>query len=280
MPTDASFDLYLMARRAALRGCASADFAATSVVRAETRLKAYLGMAPEAASAEARRSFLHTSDAAFHDHLLASGRIDVLRAAVEHATADPAIMPGQGTLAISLHYGPATALLPLVLAVAKSRGAIAELGVIENSRRDPSVMVTPARFSELAACGYPMIDLDIARLGELGAMRRALAILRRGGTVLIFADGQLPPPSARRALRCRLGRGTIAFAQGAQWLAQTADVPLLPLLTLPQADHHRIAALPPHPPAQAHHALQALMDAAMAAGPAPWWRWCSSSGHF
>jgi predicted LPLAT superfamily acyltransferase len=281
MPTDGSFELYLAARRMALRGCIDADFAAASIGRAEARLQAYFAMAPEAAAIKARRAFLHTSDAAFHDQLLACGRIDILRAAVERtAAADAAITPARGTLAVSLHYGPSTAILPLCLAMAKSRGAIPDLAVIENSRRNPSVMITPDRFADLAACGFPITDLDIANLGELGAMRRALAILRHGGTVLIFADGQLPPPGGKRALTCRLGRGTVAFAQGAQWLAETADVPLLPLLLLPQADGHRVAALPPQPPTQASRALQELIDAAMAADPAPWWRWCSSADHF
>jgi hypothetical protein len=280
MPTDGSFELYLAARRTALHSCAGADFAALSIGRAEARLKAYFAMPPEQARVQARRSFLHTSDAALHDQLLASGRMDVLRAAVERtATPDLPATASRGTLAISLHYGPATALLPLALAMATSRGAIPEFGVIENSRLNPGVMVTPDRFSELAVCGFPMTDLDIARFGELGALRRALAILRRGGTVLIFADGQLPPPGGKRALRCRLGSRTVDFAHGAQWLAETADVPLLPLLLKPRADSHRIAALPVHPAAQAQTAVQALLDAAMAADPAPWWRWCSSADH-
>ena len=280
MPMDGSFELYLAARRMALHSCAAADFAALPIERAETRLKTYLAMAPEQAKAQARRAFLHTSDAAFHDQLLASGRIDVLRAAVERtAAADvPATAP-RGTLAISLHYGPATALLPLALAAAVNHRAIPEFGVIENSRRNPDVMVTPDRFSALAVAGFPLTDLDIARFGEVGALRRALAILRRGGTVLIFADGQLPPPGGKRALRCRLGHHTIDFAHGAQWLAETSDVPLLPLLLEPRADSHRIAALPVHPPAYAQNAVQALLDAAMAADPAPWWRWCSSTDH-
>jgi hypothetical protein len=187
---------------------------------------------------------------------------------------------GRGALAITLHYGPSTSILPLWLAQACRRGTIAEFGVIENSRRNPSVMLSPARQAELGGHGFPFADLDIATLGELGVMRRALAILRRGGMVLIFADGQLPREPGKRALNCRLGRRPLSLPQGAKWLAQTADVPLLPLLLEPQLDGHRITALGPFRPAQAQSAVQALLDTAMAAAPAPWWRWCCSASHF
>jgi hypothetical protein len=271
----------MAARAQALRCCVAADDAAESIGRAAARLKVYLGVAGDAAELLARRSLLHAGDAAFHDQLLGCGRTDILRMAVERTTADDLTQaPSRGgMLAISLHYGPATSILPLWLAKLRARGVISEFGVIENSRRNPSVMLSPRRHAELEACGFPFADLDIATLGEVGAMRRALAILRNGGVVLIFADGQLPPPGAKRTLTCRLGHCPLALAQGAQWLAQSADVPLLPLWLRPQGDSYAVAALAPQSPSQAGSAVQSLLDATMAADPAPWGRWCSSAAH-
>jgi len=278
MSIDAAWDFYLSARGAALRIHADADGAAVAIERERARVNTHFDMMDADATITARRSFLYTADAAFHDQLLASGRIDVLRAAVESIVADIALPKG-GALAISLHYGPATALLPLWIAAASARGLIPEFGVIENSRRNPSVMLSPARHAALARNGFPLSDLDIATLGECGALRRALAILRRGGIVLIFADGQLPPPDARRGLVCRLGRRELRLPEGAQWLAQAAGVPLLPLLVRPQGDSHRIVGLPLEAPCNAPLAMQALIDAAMAGDPAPWWRWTCSADH-
>jgi hypothetical protein len=132
---------------------------------------------------------------------------------------------------------------------------------------------------ELARCGFSIANLDIAKLGELGVLRRALEVLRRDGTVLIFADGQLPHAEAKRTLSCRLGRRTLKLPHGPQWLAQMAGVPIVPLLLSPQADSHRVAALPAYPSSQAQAAVQALIDHAMAHDPAPWLRWCASADH-
>src|ERR1700692_741486 len=101
--------------------------------------------------------------------------------------------------------------------MASRSGMIPQVAVIQNSRRNPHVMLSAERHAKLADCGFPFADLDLARLGEVAAMRRALAILRDGGIVLIFADGQLPRASAKRTLTCRLGRGSFALPQGADW---------------------------------------------------------------
>jgi hypothetical protein len=208
--------------------------------------------------------------------------MDFLRAAVEHTIASDlplAQAGGRGALIVTLHYGPATAILPLWLAMASGRGTIGEVGVIENSRRDPNVMLSPRRHAELGASGFPFADLDLATLGECGALRRALTILRNGGVVLIFADGQLPQPDAKRTLTCRLGRRSLVLPHGAAWLARTADVPLIPLLLRPQAERNRIVWLSPFAPFQAQAGVQALLDAAMTVDPAPWWRWSCSADH-
>ena len=84
---------YLLARGTALAGCAAADDAATSIGRADTRLQQYLGLAPETARAQARRSFLYSGDAAFHDQLLASGSTDILHEIVERTHAELAFAP-------------------------------------------------------------------------------------------------------------------------------------------------------------------------------------------
>ncbi len=283
MPLDAAvWDCYVSARSEALRGYAASADAKDAVERVAARLKAYLGLADDQATNQARRAFLYAGDAAFHDQLLATGRIDILRMAVERLgdlPLRPGATAGAGMLAVSLHYGPATALLPLWLAMASGRGLLGEVGVIENSRRNPSVMLSARRHAELAACGFPFADLDMATLGELGAMRRALAILRDGGIVLIFADGQLPQPSAKRTLRCRLGCRPLALPCGTQWLAETAGVPLKPLWLRPERDSHGLMDLPLCLPSGAERAVQALIDTAMAADPAPWGRWCSSAAH-
>jgi hypothetical protein len=283
MLQDAGWASYLAARRAALHSCADhPDVATAAIGRAEARLRAYLGIGSDEARVQARRCFLYASDAAFHDQLLASGRIDLLHALVAKIEADhrsPLCDQRGGAVAVSLHYGPATSILPLWLAMAAQRGLIPELGVIENSRRNPSVMVSASRLAELGACGFPIADLDIARLGELSVLRRALAILRGGGTVLIFADGQLPEPGAKRTFECQLGRRPLVLPHGPNWLAHAAGVPLVPLLLKPQADNHRIVALPASPPSRAQSAVQALIDEAMALDPAPWSRWCCSADH-
>jgi len=282
MTTNETWNRYLAARSMALRGCAGADCAAASIARAEARLQSYFALAPEAARLQARRSYLHAGDAAFHDQLLAAGLVDVLREAVESTVAadialcDPA---GRGALVISLHYGPATAILPLWLAAARRNGSPPGVAAIENSRRNPNVMLPQGRVAELSRCGFPIANLDIAVEGELAVLRAALKILRDGGTVLIFADGQLPQADAKRTLACRLGRGALKLPHGPQWLAQMAGVPLVPLLLAPQADSHRVEALPPYPSSQAQAAVQALLDRAMALDPAPWLRWCASADH-
>jgi hypothetical protein len=274
---------YQLARGTALAGCASAGDAAASIGRAESRLQEYLGLEPEPARAQARRSFLYSGDAAFHDQLLASGSTDLLRAIVERTDVDePAFAQGQarGGVLVTLHYGLATSILPLWLAMASRRGTIGPFAVIQNSRRNPNVMLSPERLARLGECGFPFADLDLARLAEMGAMRRALEILRRGGLVLIFADGQLPRKDAKQALTCRIGRGSLTLPRGAQWLARSAQVPLFPLLLGPQGDGNRIMSLDARVSGDAHGATQSLIDRAMALDPAPWSRWCCSAEHF
>jgi hypothetical protein len=282
MSADTAWECYLSARRSALRATGTAETAAPAIERAQARLRAYLSMDGERALHQARRSYFYTADAAFHDQLLASGRMDVLRAAIAGvATDSPLTRVGQrGALAVSLHYGAATGILPLWLAAASRDGFIPEVGVIENSRRDPNIMLTAQRHAELGRCGFPFVDIDLARLGELTAMRRALEILRRGGVVLIFADGQLPRAGAKRALTCRLGCRPFTLPHGAEWLAKTADVSLLPLLLRPTGAGSRVERLPEFAPADARNSIQALIDAAISADPAPWWRWCCNADHF
>jgi hypothetical protein len=282
MSTDTAWECYLSARRSALRATGTAETAAPAIERAQARLQAYLSLDGERALHQARRSYLYTADAAFHDQLLASGRIDVLHAAVASVAADPPLtqVGRRSALAVSLHYGAATGILPLWLAAASRDGFTPEVGVIENSHRDPNIMLTAQRHAELGRHGFPFVDIDLARLGELGAMRRALDILRRGGIVLIFADGQLPRAGAKRTLTCRLGCRPFTLPHGAEWLASTAGVPLLPLLLRPEGDGNRIEQLPAFAPADARNSIQALIDAAMDADPAPWWRWCCNADHF
>jgi hypothetical protein len=283
MLQDPAWTSYLLARGTALAGCASAGDAAASISRAESRLQEYLGMEPEPACAQARRSFLYSGDAAFHDQLLASGSTDLLQEIVERTDVDePALAPEQarGGVLVTLHYGLATSILPLWLAMASRRGTIGPFAVIQNSQRNPNVMLSAERLAKLADCGFPFADLDLARLGELCALRSALEILRRGGVVLIFADGQLPRKDAKRTLTCRIGRGSLALPRGAEWLARSAQVPLLPLLLSPQGDGSRMVSLDARAPGDAHGALQSLIDRAMDLDPGPWSRWCCSADHF
>lgn len=282
MLPEPAWSSYLAARATAL-SCSEPRVAATSIGRAAARLQAYLGMGREQAHGHARRCFLYGGDRAFHDQLLASGNPPLLRAIVEQTSVNdfPAVQKRtRGALAVTLHYGLATSILPLWLAMAGRSGMIPEFAVIQNSRRNPGVMLSAERNAKLAVCGFPFADLDIARLGEVAALRHALAILGRGGIVLIFADGQLPQAGAKRTLTCRLGRGSLVLPQGAQWLARSADVPLLPLLLRPQGDGNRMVSLDMCAPGQAQRALQALLDAAMDFDPAPWSRWCCTADHF
>jgi hypothetical protein len=282
MLPDSAWTSYLSARATALSSCADPGAAARAIDRAEARLQAYMGMGPERARAQARRCFLYSGDCAFHDQLLASGSTDLLRSIVEQTRADdlaPVREHARGAVAVTLHYGAATSILPLWLAMASRGGTIPQVAVIQNSRRDPHVMLSAERHAALGESGFPFADLDLARLGELAAMRHALAILRDGGIVLIFADGQLPQPSGKTFTR-RLGRGSLALPRGAEWLARTADVPLLPLLLKPQRNGNRIVSLNACGPQDAPRALQALIDAAMDLDPALWSRWCCTAAHF
>ncbi len=276
---DAGWAPYLSARRAAL-SCRAGPDVAGSIGRAARRLTSYLALAPDDALRQARRCALFSADAAFHDQLLTSGRIDVLSALVANTPADLDAFPrSHGMLVVSLHYGPATSIMPLRLADA-SRRRRSTFAVVQNSRSNRSVVLPPARQAELDAAGFPILDLDIARLGEIGVMRRALAVLGTGGTVLIFADGQLPRSCAKRTVACRVGRGQLALPRGAEWLARSAGVPLLPLILRPERDAHQLAALPQVRPDEAPAAYQALIDAAIGLDPAPWSRWCCSADHF
>ena len=282
MPPDPAWSAYLAARATAL-ACAGAGVAATSIGRAEARLRSYLAMGRDQAHAHARRCFLYAGDQAFHDQLLASGSPDLLRTIVQQTGADdiPALRErSRGALAVTLHYGLATSILPLWLAMAGRDGGISEVAIIQNSRANPDVMLSAERNAELARCGFPFADLDIARLGEIAAMRRALAVLRQGGIVLIFADGQLPQAGAKRTVTCRLGRGAFTLPRGAEWLARSAEVPLLPLLLRPHRDGNRMVSLSTCGPGEAQSALQGLLDAAMDFDPAPWSRWCCTAEHF
>jgi hypothetical protein len=283
MLQDSAWTSYLLARGTALGGCAEPGDAAASIGRAESRLQAHLGMAQDQARIHARRSFLYSSDAAFHDQLLASGGTDLLREIVERTNVDErpfAPERARGALVVTLHYGLATSILPLWLAMASRRGMIRRFAVIQNSQRNPNVMLSAERLARLADCGFPFADLDLARLGELCAIRHALAILRQGGVVLIFADGQLPRKDAARTLTCRIGRGSLTLPRGAEWLARSAQVPLLPLLLGPQGDGNRMVSLDAHAPGDAQSALQSLIDRAMDLDPGPWSRWCCSADHF
>jgi hypothetical protein len=280
MLPDSAWTSYLSARATALRNCADPGVAATAIGRAEARLQAYLGMGQEQARTHARRCFLYSGDSAFHDQLLASGSPELLRAIVEQTSVDDLpLAQERGAVAVTLHYGAATSILPLWLAMASGGGMIPQVAIIQNSRRDPHVLLSAERHAELADCGFPFADLDLARLGEIAVMRRALAILRRGGIVLIFADGQLPQPNGR-TFTCRLGRGSLALPRGAEWLARSADVPLLPLLLRPQRDGNRMVSLDACGPLDAPRSLQSLVDAAMGLDPAPWSRWCCTAEHF
>src|ERR1700722_2686087 len=87
MLPDPVWTSYLAARGTAL-SCAGPGVAATAAGRAEARLQAYWGMGHPQAQAHARRCFLHASDQAFHDQLLASGSTDLLRAIVSQTSAD------------------------------------------------------------------------------------------------------------------------------------------------------------------------------------------------
>jgi hypothetical protein len=282
MTPDSAWSAYLAARATAL-GYADAGVAAIATGRAEARLQAYLGMGREQAHAHARRCFLYAGDQAFHDQLLASGNPDLLRTIVEQTSADdvPAMRErSRGALAVTLHYGLATSILPLWLAMAGRHAGVPEVAVIQNSRRNPDVMLSAERNAELTGCGFPFADLDIARFGEVAVMRRALAVLRQGGIALIFADGRLPQSGAKRTVTCRLGRGALTLPRGAEWLARSAEVPLLPLLLRPQRDGNRMVSLSTCAPGRAQCALQALLDAAIDSDPAPWSRWCCTAEHF
>jgi hypothetical protein len=182
-------------------------------------------------------------------------------------------------VAVSLHYGPATSIVPLCLADASRRGH-STFAVVQNSRSHPAVVLPPARQVALDAAGFPILDLDIARLGEIGVLRRALAVLSAGGTVLIFADGQLPRPDVRRTVACHLGRGRVAFPRGTEWLARSAGLPLLPLIVRPERDAHRLVSLPDVAPQSASAAYQALINAVVDVDPAPWSRWGCDADHF
>jgi hypothetical protein len=282
MLLDAARASYRHARACALRSCAELETAASMIERARERLRTYLGIADADALRQARRGFLHAGDAVFHDQLLATERVDVLRALVEAIEADSTLPDAarHGAVAVSLHYGPATSILPLWLAAASRQRMIGRFAVIQNSRSNPSVMLSQQRLADLRDGGLPVIDLDIARLGELGALRHALTILKEGGVVMIFADGQLPPRGKKHTINCRLGRGSLALPQGPDWLARSANVPVLPLLIRPDGDSHRVAALPAVEPQESTGAIQALLDIAMRLDPAPWARWCSEASHF
>jgi hypothetical protein len=274
---------YLLARGTALAGCASAGDAAASISRAERRLQQYLGMAPEAARAQARRSFLYSGDAAFHDQLLASGSTNLLQEIVGRTEADaPAFAPegARGGVLVTLHYGLATSILPLWLAMESRRGTVGPFAVIQNSQRNPNVMLSAERLAKLGECGFPFADLDLARLGEVGALRRALEILRRGGLVLIFADGQLPrkiqgtpSPAGSDAARscCPAGRSG--------WRA-TPKCPCSRFCSHRKAMGTGSRPWGAHAPRDAHGAVQSLIDRGMNLNPAPWSRWCCSAEAF
>ncbi len=279
MLQDAGWASYLSARRAAL--CRGIDAQSVeSVGRAERRLAAYLTLSPAEARRQARRCALFAADAAFHDQLVGAGRIGVLRTLGARTPADlPEWAGSRGALVVSLHYGPATAILPLCLA-ARSRAEGTTFAVVQNSRSNPAVVLRPARQAELAAAGFPILDLDIARLGEIGVLRRTLSVLSAGGTALIFTDGQLPRPAAGRTVVCRLGRGRLAFPRGPEWLARNAAAPLLPLVLRPERDTYRMVSLPLVRADDAPAAYQALVDVVAEVDPAPWSRWCCGADHF
>jgi hypothetical protein len=133
MAQDADWASYQGARRAALRGCASTQAASTSIGRAKGRLRTYFGLEPEEAHVQARRCLLFNGDAAFHDQFLASGPTGLLRTLMEKTGADRPPLQcnrSRGAVLVSLHYGPATSILPLWFAMGMvSASLIIRLGL-------------------------------------------------------------------------------------------------------------------------------------------------------
>jgi hypothetical protein len=274
---------YVSARRAVLAACADPDAHASQINRAAARLQACLKLDREQACVHARRSMLCTADAIFHEQLIASGDVGLLRRISQRTDAGdflPRGTPPGGLLVVSLHYGLATSVLPLWLAMTSQQRSVAKLAVINDSRRHSSSKPPLRRLDRLNKFGCDFTDIDLAGAGELGAMRQALRILREGGIVLIYADGQLAPTTAKHAIRCRLGSGSVAFPHGVAWLAQKAATQILPIVVRPRGDDNQIACRGPYSAGEAQTAVQALLDAAIGSDPAPWRFWCSSSKDF
>jgi KDO2-lipid IV(A) lauroyltransferase len=173
------------------------------------------------------------------------------------------IAGGRGTLLCAYHLG-SYSLIPFALV---SRGYPITLltGV-----QDASNASIERRLAELSEASYRW-PLEVVS-GAL-APRRLLERLRRGGTVLIFADAGLP--GTGRVEVAFLGR-PLQLPRGIGWLSARSRAPVLPvaLLSEPDGRHHLIinAEIAPGdaaPELEVHRILERLVRAR----PGQWCKW-------
>jgi hypothetical protein len=245
---------------------------------ATDELRAAFELEDGTAATEAVRALLFWRDYRFHQRHLNHGEPAELAALVDafetHASPPSA---DRGTLLITLHYGPFP-LLWLWLKHAQLRGHLPPFTLLYDTRLyTPDISAEQyARLAAAEVVPEDRRDLDLAR-GDLRAtLREAVARLRAGETILMFADAA-PVEVRPGTLVCRVGRVEVGYPRGAVWLAQASEATVQGVVIRPKGDGHELRWGNPKAAPVTHEAvneaLQELLDASVANDPAPWLAW-------
>lgn len=278
MPSVGNSRDYLEARRAALAQPLDREPAPKELEEAVAEMADALGLEPSDAAREASRALSFLRDYRFHQRLVNRAPPDELMAQVADLSGELGLPgDGRGTLVLTLHYGPFQ-LLWLWLKHADAHGVGPRFTLLyDGNAYKPDVPAS--QYRRLAAAGVVPPnrgDLDLAKLGIRGAFREAVARLRSGETVLMFADA-FPVPPRDGALICRVGRLDVAYPRGPIWLAQQTAATVQGAVVRPRGDGHEIWWGTPRPGPATHadvtEAVQELLDQSVARDPAAWLAW-------
>lgn len=269
---------YVVDRLRSLARPADREATGRQLVDATDELRAAFGLEDEAAATEAVRALLFWRDYRFHQRRLNNGEPAELAAVVgTFETHGPPANADGGTLLITLHYGPFP-LLWLWLKRAQRRHGTPSFTLLYDTRLyTPDV--SAEQYARLAAAGVvpeSRRDLDLAHGDLRGTLREAVARLRAGETVLMFADASAVDVRPG-ALVCRVGGFEVGYPRGAVWLAQASDSAVQGVVIRPKGDGHELHRGEPRAAPVTHEAvseaLQELLDASVGNDPAPWLAW-------
>lgn len=276
---NGAVDGYAAARLLALAAPLDLVLEVPAAERAETRLRAFLGYKRERAEVEARRCVLLGRDRRLQHMMVFEAEFELLREAVAGVSIDGlgqfARRDRRGLLLVSLHYGPYSSLLLLVLARAAARGLLPSVTVLTDTRLDPHMAMPEERIARictdcLRSPDGPVFWLFDRRAAGVLAGRQLAALLSAGDAVLVFPDGNLQEPTTRGAVRRSFGKKVLGFGRGASWLARVTGCTVASVIVRPEGNGHRVVF---QRAATVEEALGCLLEDTVVPDPAPWDFW-------